>query len=133
MYHANSWFRFIGALSNSGRRTANYVGFYKGIQSAGAAIAWNLDARGMSFKSQFISNWVLLSASLVIAAPVIFLKIRDHIDIDDDLKGTDETYEDVLPPGHQYLSTDHQYIPPSHQYKAGDTGVYGYAELGTSR
>lgn len=125
--------RFIGALSNSGRRTANYVGFYKGIQSAGAAISWNLDARGLSFKSQFISNWVLLSASLVMAAPVIFLKIRDHIDIDDDLKGTDETYEDVLPPGHHFLSTVHQYDASSHQYKAVDTGSYGYAELGPSR
>ncbi|PNY22488.1 UNC93-like protein [Tolypocladium capitatum] len=91
---------FMGALSNSGRRSANYVGFYKGIQSAGAAVMASLDSRKLSFKAEFISNWVLLSVSLVIAAPVIFLKIRDNVDVEDDLKGTDETIADVLPAGH---------------------------------
>ncbi|KAJ4245871.1 hypothetical protein NW757_009726 [Fusarium falciforme] len=91
---------FIGALSNSGRRSANYVGFYKGIQSAGSAIMNHLDARKTPFRTEFISNWVLLSVSLVVAAPVILLKIRDHVDTEDDLKGTDETLADVLPAGH---------------------------------
>ncbi|KAJ5128241.1 hypothetical protein N7448_001959 [Penicillium atrosanguineum] len=91
---------FMGALSNSGRRSANYVGFYKGIQSCGAAIVNNLDARKLSFEREFISNWVLLAVSLVIAAPVIFLKIRDHVDVEEDLAGTDETIADVLPADH---------------------------------
>lgn len=90
----------MGALSNSGRRSANYVGFYKGIQSAGAAVMWSLDSHKLSFKNEFISNWVLLSASLICAAPVIFLKIKDHVTVEEDLKGTDETLEDVLPQGH---------------------------------
>ncbi|GKU22421.1 unnamed protein product [Fusarium langsethiae] len=88
---------FMGALSNSGRRCANYIGFYKGIQSAGAAISNNLDARKVSFEAQFISNWVLLATSLIIAAPVIFLKIRDHVAVEEDLEGTDETLADVAP------------------------------------
>lgn len=91
------WSRFMGALSNSGRRCANYIGFYKGIQSAGAAISNNLDARKVSFEAQFISNWVLLAASLIIASPVIFLKIRDHVGVEQDLEGTDETMADVAP------------------------------------
>jgi hypothetical protein len=88
---------FMGALSNSGRRTANYVGFYKGIQSAGAAVMWSIDSRNTSFRNEFISNWVLLSGSLIVAAPVIFLKIKDHVTIEEDLQGTDETVADVLP------------------------------------
>ena len=90
----------MGALSNSGRRSANYVGFYKGIQSIGAAVVNNLDARHLSYRSEFISNWVLLSASLIIAAPLILTKIKDHVPIEEDLQGTDETIEDVLPSGH---------------------------------
>jgi hypothetical protein len=90
----------MGALSNSGRRSANYVGFYKGIQSCGAAIVNNLDARKLSFEKEFISNFVLLAVSLVVAAPVIFLKIRDHVDVHEDLAGTDETIADVLPADH---------------------------------
>lgn len=90
----------MGALSNSGRRSANYVGFYKGIQSVGAAVVNNLDARHLSYKKEFISNWVLLSVSLVVAAPLIFMKIKDHVSVEEDLQGTDETLADVLPSGH---------------------------------
>ncbi len=92
--------RLMGALSNSGRRSANYVGFYKGIQSAGAAVMWALDGKKISFMAEFASNWGLLSFSLVCAAPVILLKVKDHVTVEEDLKGTDETLADVLPQGH---------------------------------
>jgi len=90
----------MGALSNSGRRTANYVGFYKGIQSAGSAVMWSIDAHKASFMAEFASNWILLTVSILFAAPVIFLKIKDHVSVEDDLIGTNETIEDVLPVGH---------------------------------
>jgi hypothetical protein len=86
----------MGALSNSGRRSANYVGFYKGIQSAGAAVMWSRDSNKMAFKDEFISNWVLLMVALLCATPVIWMKIRDTIRLEDDLQGTDETAEDVV-------------------------------------
>ena len=88
---------FIGALTNNGRKLANFAGFYKGIQSAGAAITFRIDALGVPFLNEFASSWALLAGSLLIAAPLIFLKIRDTIPIDDDLVFTDETYEDVKP------------------------------------
>ncbi|KAH8784762.1 DUF895 domain membrane protein [Hyaloscypha sp. PMI_1271] len=87
---------FMGALSNSGRRSANYVGFYKGIQSAGAAVMWSRDSHKMSFKDEFISNWVLLMVALLCATPVIWVKIHDTVRLEDDLQGTDETAEDVV-------------------------------------
>lgn len=86
----------MGALSNNGRKTANYVGFFKGLQSAGAAVMWSLDAKKMAFMAEFASNWALLSISLIIAAPVIFLKIQDHVSVEEDLKFSDETIEDVV-------------------------------------
>jgi len=90
----------MGALSNSGRRTANYVGFYKGIQSTGAAVMWSIDGHKASFMAEFASNWALLSFSILCAAPVIFLKIKDHVTVEEDLVGTNENIEDVLPVGH---------------------------------
>ncbi|KAF3482608.1 DUF895 domain membrane protein [Arthroderma uncinatum] len=95
---------YMGALSNSGRKTANYVGFYKGIQSAGAAVSWAIDLRKVSFMSIFASNWALLAGSLVIAAPLV-LRIKDHVDIEEDLKYSDETIADVLPTGHPEKQT----------------------------
>ena len=87
----------MGALSNSGRRSANFVGFYKGIQSAGAAVMWSLDSRKISFMAEFASNWGLLMGALIIAAPVIFMKIKDHVTTDLDVAGTDITAEEVAP------------------------------------
>ena len=87
----------MGALSNSGRKTANFTGFYKGIQSAGAAICWSIDSRKASYDAQFFSCWGLLMFSLVCAAPVILRKIKNTTPVEEDLKDTDETVGDVLP------------------------------------
>jgi MFS family permease len=90
---------YMGALSNSGRRSANYVGFYKGIQSAGAAVMWSLDSHKLAYIKEFASNWGLLSGSIIVAAPIIWLRINDNTSLESDLVNTDETKEDVLPPG----------------------------------
>jgi hypothetical protein len=109
----------MGALSNSGRKAANLTGFYKGIQSAGAAVFWRLDGLKTPFDTMFgatvcfsppllplveaakltnfTSQWGLVAGSLVIAAPVIFLRIQDTVSLEEDLKFSDETVEDVAP------------------------------------
>lgn len=90
---------FMGAITNNSRKLANFAGFYKGIQSAGAAIVWRLDALGTPYMNMFASCWILLAGSLVIALPVMLLKIKDTVPVEEDLKFTDETYEDVI--GHK--------------------------------
>ncbi len=42
-------------------------------------------------------QWGLVAGALVIAAPVIFLRIKDTISLEEDLKFSDETAEDVAP------------------------------------
>lgn len=87
----------MGALTNNGRKLANFAGFYKGIQSAGSAIIWRLDDMGKPFLGLFASCWALLAGSLFLALPVLLLKIKDTVPIEEDLKFTDETFEDVAP------------------------------------
>ncbi|KAK4991191.1 hypothetical protein LTR50_001949 [Elasticomyces elasticus] len=87
---------FMGALTNNSRKLANFAGFYKGIQSAGAAIMWRLDATGRPFMNLFASSWALLAASLLLALPVILLKVRDHVSVEEDVRFTDETVADVI-------------------------------------
>jgi hypothetical protein len=91
--------RIMGALGNSGRKLANLAGFYKGLQSAGAAVMWSLDNNKLPFMNEYASNFGLLCGSILIAVPVVFFKIKDSVPIEEDLAGTDETLEDVLPPG----------------------------------
>lgn len=86
---------YMGALSNSSRTAANYAGFYKGIQSAGAAIFWALDGNKTGFNTMFGATWGLLCGSLLIASPIIFMKIQDTTPIEQDLKLSDETLEEV--------------------------------------
>ncbi|KAK3386635.1 major facilitator superfamily domain-containing protein [Podospora didyma] len=88
---------YMGALSNSGRKAANLTGFYKGIQSAGAAIFWRLDGLKTPYNTMFGATWGLLGAALVFAAPVIWMVIKDTVTLEEDLKFSDETLRDVAP------------------------------------
>ena len=90
-------YRLMGAMTNNSRKLANFSGFYKGIQSAGAAIIWRLDALKISYTSEYASSWGLCAAGLLIAAPAVWFKVKDHVSIEDDLKFSDETVDDVAP------------------------------------
>ncbi|KAF1999988.1 MFS general substrate transporter [Amniculicola lignicola CBS 123094] len=87
---------FMGALTNNGRKLANFAGFYKGIQSAGGAITWRLDDIKIPYMNMFASNWALLSGSLLIALPVILWKVENTTSLEKDLAFTDETAEEVV-------------------------------------
>lgn len=86
----------MGAMTNNGRKLANFAGFYKGIQSAGAAIIWAVDGAKAPYVTEFASSWGLLAGGLLIALPVVLVKIKDTTTIEEDLKFSDETVDDVL-------------------------------------
>lgn len=89
--------RYMGALTNNGRKLANFAGFYKGIQSAAAAIIWRMDSKGVPFMNLFASCWALLAGGLLLALPLILTKIKDTVTLEEDLQFTDETLADVAP------------------------------------
>ena len=45
--------------------------------------------------AQFASCWALCAGSLVLALPLLAIKIKDHTSIEEDLKFSDESYNDV--------------------------------------
>lgn len=55
---------YMGALSNSGRKSANLVGFYKAFQSAGSAVYWAIDGRKLPFNTIFGATVRFLPLSL---------------------------------------------------------------------
>lgn len=65
---------FIGAISNNSRKLAIIAGFYKAIQSAGAAVIYRVDALKAPYMSIFASTWGLLAGGLLIATPVVGLR-----------------------------------------------------------
>ncbi|KAJ2491809.1 hypothetical protein IWW37_002008 [Coemansia sp. RSA 2050] len=58
----------IGTMTNDSQMLARYAGFYKGVQSLGATVAWQLDAQSVPLMTQLIVNWVLM----VLAMPFMF-------------------------------------------------------------
>lgn len=75
---------YMGAMSNDPAKLAYFAGFYKSIQSAGAAGVWRADALGLPFMNIFASTWALLGAGLICAAPVLWLRIKNHTDLNDE-------------------------------------------------
>ncbi|KAJ7476827.1 major facilitator superfamily domain-containing protein [Mycena galericulata] len=75
----------MGAMSNDPSKLAYFTGFYKSIQSAGAAGAWRADAIKTPFINMFASTWALCAAGLLFALPMIYLRVRDHTYLEDEV------------------------------------------------
>lgn len=54
-----------------------YTGFYKGIQSAGAAVAWQVDSHTVPFMNQLIANWALTTISFPLLVALVVLAVKD--------------------------------------------------------
>ncbi|KAI0317919.1 MFS general substrate transporter [Amylostereum chailletii] len=74
----------MGAMSNDPAKLAYFAGFYKSIQSAGAAGIWRADAVKIPYMNIFLSTWALLVAGLVFALPMIYLRVKNHTDPEDE-------------------------------------------------
>jgi len=82
----------MGAMSNDPAKLANFTGFYKSIQSAGAAGAWRADAVKTPYMNMFISTWVILVAGLLFTLPMIHLRVKNHTElVDETLMRLDDT------------------------------------------
>ncbi|CCM06482.1 uncharacterized protein FIBRA_08751 [Fibroporia radiculosa] len=75
----------MGAMSNDPSKLANLTGFYKSLQSAGAAGVWRADAVSLPYLNIFISTWVLLVAGLLSALPMIYTRVKEHTDASDEI------------------------------------------------
>ncbi|GMY07688.1 UNC93-like protein 2 [Fagus crenata] len=67
----------IGALADDSEILSRYTGFYKGVQSAGAAVAWQVDAHNVSFMSQLIVIWGLTTISYPLLMILVLLAVKD--------------------------------------------------------
>ncbi|KAF9372559.1 hypothetical protein CPC16_002352, partial [Podila verticillata] len=83
----------MGALSNDVTVLSRYAGFYKCIQSCGAAIAWRINAVGTPFMTELIICFALLVASIP-GALFLSMRIKDHSDEPEEANNHDMKYVD---------------------------------------
>ncbi|KAB5592997.1 hypothetical protein CTheo_3551 [Ceratobasidium theobromae] len=82
----------MGAMSNDPAKLAIFTGFYKSIQSAGAAGIWRADAIGIPYMNIFASTWALLAAGLIFVLPMLHFRVKDHTELADEaIARMDET------------------------------------------
>ncbi|KLO11265.1 MFS general substrate transporter [Schizopora paradoxa] len=74
----------MGAVSNDPAKLAYLTGFYKALQSAGAAGIWRADGVGLPFMNIFVSTWVLCAAGLICALPMLYIRVKNHTDLADE-------------------------------------------------
>ncbi|KLT40781.1 putative MFS transporter [Cutaneotrichosporon oleaginosum] len=61
----------LGALCNTPKEAARFVGVYKSMQCVGGAVAFRLTANHLSSMKQFISNWAIVAGALIFALPAV--------------------------------------------------------------
>ncbi|XVF56325.1 hypothetical protein PTKIN_Ptkin06aG0110100 [Pterospermum kingtungense] len=82
----------IGALADDSQTLSRYSGFYKGVQSAGAAVAWQVDTHKVPLLSQLIVNWSLTTVSYPLLLLLVTLAVKDEN------KTEDETVKEATVP-----------------------------------
>ncbi|GKF07355.1 hypothetical protein Tco_0041579 [Tanacetum coccineum] len=70
----------IGALADDSVILSRYAGFYKGVQSAGGAVAWQIDTHHVPYMNQLIVNWVLTTISYPLLALLVIKAVKDDDD-----------------------------------------------------
>ncbi|KAL7213968.1 hypothetical protein ACSBR1_026403 [Camellia fascicularis] len=67
----------MDALADDSETLSRYTGFYKGVQSAGAAVAWQIDTHKVPFLAEMITNWSLTTLSYPLLAVLVVLAVED--------------------------------------------------------
>ncbi|CAN1252428.1 UNC93-like protein 2 [Linum perenne] len=70
----------IGAMADDSEVLSRYVGFYKGVQNTGAAVAWQLDSSKVPMMVQLIVNWGLATVSYPMLVALVALAVIDDVD-----------------------------------------------------
>ncbi|KAK4703723.1 hypothetical protein P7C70_g2495, partial [Phenoliferia sp. Uapishka_3] len=71
----------MGAMSNEAPQLAYLIGFYKAIQSAGAAGVSAMDNDLVPYMTMLAVSWAICAAALVFIAPLIHFRIFEHSEV----------------------------------------------------
>lgn len=66
----------LGALSNDTKTLSGYVGYYKGVQSFGAAMAWLIEYNGVLYRWQLLICFAL-AAAFIPPTLLVALGVKD--------------------------------------------------------
>lgn len=74
----------MGAMSNDMAKLAVFTGFYKCLQSSAATGIWRADGVGLPYMNIFLSTWGLTAAGMLFAFPMVYFRVKDHTEAEDE-------------------------------------------------
>ncbi len=86
----------MSTMSNDPFKLARMAGYYKGVQSAGSAISFGMDAVKTPFLGEILISWLLLLVSLPLCAWVLWYARETNYDIEETVK-VDDVSEEKIP------------------------------------
>lgn len=98
----------MGAMSNDPSLLARYAGFYKAMQSAGAAISYGIDAADIPLRWECLICWILVFISF----PLIAI-VANHVSATNE-KGPETLGSDIS----ERSSSEKAYIEKTHSFDA---------------
>lgn len=100
----------MSSLTNDPFKLARMAGYYKGVQSAGAAISFGMDALKTPYMTEVIVSFVIMLASLPLCLIVLLKTTDTNVTADNTVKVENLTGDDLhhiaIPKGHHTLE-DH--------------------------
>jgi hypothetical protein len=95
----------MSTMSNDPFKLARMAGYYKGAQSAGAAVSYGMDAVKTAFLGEILISWLMLLLSLPLCALVLWHTRETNYDIEETVHIEDIKNEAIgnvaVPKGHQ--------------------------------
>ncbi|AFR98414.1 hypothetical protein J008_06397 [Cryptococcus neoformans] len=105
----------MSCITNDPFRLARMAGYYKGVQSAGAAVSFGMDAVATPFLTEHLVSWIILLVSLPLCGYVLWTANETNYEVEGVVKVEDVEGNAVegpaLPTGHhmhekEKVSTD---------------------------
>ncbi|KAI8565172.1 hypothetical protein RHMOL_Rhmol03G0240300 [Rhododendron molle] len=87
----------IGALADDSETLSRYTGFYKGVQSAGGAVAWQVDSHKVPFLNQLIANWAMTTVSYPLLAALVLLAVKDDHKVEGEANSKGADFSPAVP------------------------------------
>lgn len=116
----------MSAMTNDPFKLARLAGYYKGVQSAGAAISFGMDAVATPYLTEHLVSWILLLISLPFIAFVMYKTPDTNYDHEKVYRVEDVSDEKMhgaaIPRGHH--TEDHPVtVVPSREQQAEEKGA----------
>lgn len=116
----------MSSMSNDPFKLARMAGYYKGVQSAGAAVSFGMDAVKTKFLTEHLVSWMMLLVSLPLCTYVLYHTRETNYDVEKVIHVEDlaenQIHSAAVPKGH-HVDEGHVAVEQVDEKKGAEDGA----------